>query len=82
MPTRCTNCGELAGRARSLPVPGEWLAYLRDERGLSSPVGRLTMPLCPACYRELNALRDSGDEAAVEETLEGIDLDQLVDEGA
>lgn len=82
MPTRCAHCGDLAGRARSLPVPGDWLPYLRDERGLSSPVGRLTLPLCPTCYREVNGLTDSDDTAAVEEMLDRIDLDQLVDEGA
>lgn len=82
MPTRCAHCGDIAGRARSLPVPADWLSYLRDERGLSSPVGRLTMPLCPACYHELDGLTDRDDEAAVGETLDEIDLGQLVDEGA
>ncbi len=79
MPTRCARCGDLAGRARSLPVPGDWLRYLEAERGLSSPVGRLTMPLCPDCYGELDGLED---EAAVHDELDGIDLDRLVDEGA
>ena len=81
MPTRCSHCGDIAGRGRSLPVPGEWLSYLQAERDLSAPVGRLTMPLCPDCYRELDGLRDA-DEAAVHAALDGIDLDQLVDEGA
>lgn len=80
MPTRCAHCGDIAGRGRRLPVPGDWLGYLRDERGLSAPVGRLTMPLCPACYRELDALGD--DDAALETVLDAIQLDQLVDEGA
>lgn len=79
MPTRCAHCGDIAGRGRSLPVPADWLDYLEDERGLSSPVGRLTMPLCPSCYRELDGLEA---EAAVEAALDAIDLDQLVDEGA
>lgn len=82
MPTRCARCGDIAGRGRSLPVPGDWLSYLRDERGLSAPVGRLTMPLCPDCYRELDALQESDDPDAVESMLDGIDVDQLVDEGA
>lgn len=82
MPTRCAHCGDIAGRARSRPVPGDWLAYLRDERDLSPPVGRLTMPLCPACYRELDGLPETADSAEVEEALDAIDLDQLVDEGA
>ena len=81
MPTRCAHCGDIAGRGRSLPVPGEWLSYLRAERDLSAPVGRLTMPLCPDCYRELDGLGDA-DEAAVHAALDEIDLDQLVDEGA
>lgn len=82
MPTRCAHCGDIAGRGRSLPVPAEWLAYLTDERGLSAPVGRLTMPLCPTCYRELSALEDGDDETAVEDALDEVDLTQLVDEGA
>lgn len=81
MPTRCARCGDIAGRGRSLPVPADWLSYLRDERDLSAPVGRLTMPLCPDCYRDLDALRDGDDEAAVEAALDDLDLDQLVDEG-
>jgi hypothetical protein len=81
MPTRCAHCGDIAGRGRSLPVPGDWLTYLQHERDLSAPVGRLTMPLCPDCYRELDGLRDA-DEDAVHAALDGIDLDQLVDEGA
>lgn len=81
MPTRCAYCGDIAGRGRSRPVPGDWLAYLRDERGLSKPVGRLTMPLCPDCHRELDGLPDETDAAAVQATLDAIDLDQLVDEG-
>ncbi|MFB6354447.1 MAG: hypothetical protein ABEJ92_10225 [Halobacteriales archaeon] len=81
MPTRCARCGDIAGRGRSLPVPADWLSYLTDERGLSTPVGRLTMPLCPDCYRELEPLADGGDEAAVHAALDDIDLDQLVDEG-
>lgn len=81
MPTRCARCGDIAGRGRSLPVPGDWLSYLQGERGLSSPVGRLTMPLCPDCYRELDGLQDAEDEAAVHAALDALDLDQLVDEG-
>lgn len=81
MPTRCAHCGDIAGRGRSLPVPGDWLTYLQAERGLSAPVGRLTMPLCPDCYRELDGL-DDDDEAAVHAALDEVDLDQLVDEGA
>jgi hypothetical protein len=81
MPTRCARCGDIAGRARSLPVPGDWLSYLQGERDLSALVGRLTMPLCPDCYRELDGLTDA-DEAAVHEALDEIDLDRLVDEGA
>lgn len=80
MPVRCARCGDIAGRGRSLPVPGDWLSYLRAERDLSAPVGRLTMPLCPDCYRELDALGE-GDGPAVEDELDGLDLDQLVDEG-
>jgi len=79
MPTRCAHCGDIAGRGRKLPVPGEWLSYLQNERGLSTPVGRLTMPLCPECYRELDDLLES--ETAVPEALDEIDLTQLVDEG-
>ena len=82
MPTRCAHCGDIAGRGRSLPVPADWLDYLVDERGLSAPVGRLTMPLCPSCYRELTDLRDADDEAAVHAALDAVDPDQLVDEGA
>lgn len=82
MPTRCAHCGDIAGRGRSLPVPGEWLSYLQAERDLSTPVGRLTMPLCPDCYREIDGLQDAEDEAAVHAALDEIDLDQLVDEGA
>ena len=81
MPTRCARCDDIAGRGRSLPVPGDWLAILEAERGLSSPVGRLTMPLCPDCYRELSDLRESDDDAAIEAVLDEVDLDQLVDEG-
>lgn len=81
MPTRCARCGAIAGRGRSLPVPGDWLSYLERERGLSAPVGRLTMPLCPDCYREFDGLQPD-DEGAVHATLDDIDLDQLVDEGA
>lgn len=81
MPTRCARCGDIAGRGRSLPVPGDWLSYLQHERGLSAPVGRLTMPLCPDCYRELEDL-DDADEDAVHAELDEIELDQLVDEGA
>ncbi|MDZ7701598.1 MAG: hypothetical protein U5J98_05770 [Halobacteriales archaeon] len=82
MPTRCARCGEIAGRGRSLPVPADWLRYLEAERGLSSPVGRLTMPLCPDCYRELDGLDEADDEADVHAALEELDLDQLVDQGA
>lgn len=82
MPTRCAHCGDIAGRGRSLPVPGDWLSHLRDERDLSAPVGRLTMPLCPDCYRELDGLRDADDEAAAHAALDELDLEQLVDEGA
>lgn len=82
MPTRCAHCDDIAGRGRSLPVPGGWLSYLEEERGLSSPVGRLTMPLCPDCYRELDELQDSGGDVAVADALDAIDLDHLVDEGA
>lgn len=82
MPTRCAHCGDIAGRGRSLPVPSDWLDYLRDERGLTRPVGRLTMPLCPSCYRELDDLHETGDGSAVEAALDTLDLDQLVDEGA
>jgi len=85
MPTRCARCGDFAGRGRSLPVPGDWLTYLRAERDLSAPVGRLTMPLCPSCYRELDGLQDGADEAAVEAAVEAVldelDLAMLVDEG-
>jgi hypothetical protein len=81
MPTRCARCGDIAGRGRSLPVPGDWLSYLRDERELSAPVGRLSMPLCPGCYRELDGLRDADDVAAVEAALDDLYLGQLVDEG-
>jgi hypothetical protein len=81
MPTRCAHCGDIAGRGRSLPVPGDWLSYLQQERDLSAPVGRLTMPPCPDCYRELDGLGDA-DEPAVTEALDALDLDQLVDEGS
>lgn len=73
----------MAGRGgRSLPVTGAWLSYLRDERGLSAPVGRLTMPLCADCYPEFDALRDVDDEADLAGALDDVALDRLVDEGA
>ena len=81
MPTRCARCGAIAGRGRSLPVTGAWLDYLRRERGLSAPVGRLTMPLCTDCYPDLEALRDVDDADDLAGTLDEVDLDRLVDEG-
>lgn len=82
MPARCARCGDLVGRGRSLPVAGPWLEYLRRERGLSSPVGRLTMPLCDECYPDLDALRQIEDEDELAPVLEEIALERLVDEGA
>lgn len=82
MPTRCAYCGEIAGRGRNLPVPGDWLDYLTAERGLSAPVGRLSMPLCPDCYGDLDDLREAGETDAVHAALDELDLAQLVDEGA
>jgi hypothetical protein len=82
MPTRCAYCGEIAGRGRSLPVPSDWLDYLTAERGLSAPVGRLTMPLCPDCYGALEALGEDATDEAVRSELDALDLNQLVDEGA
>lgn len=63
-------------------MAAEWLAYLRDERDLSAPVGRLTMPLCTDCYPEFDALRDADGDAELAGTLDEVDLDRLVDEGA
>ena len=82
MPTRCARCGDIAGRGRSLPVAGAWLDYLRHERGLSAPVGRLTMPLCTDCYPDLDALRDVEDDEVLAPVLDDVDHDRLVDEGA
>ena len=79
MPKRCARCGDL-GRIREQPLPGDWLSYLESERGLSSPVGRITLPLCPSCYRDAEAL--DGDGATDREAfLDELVLDRLVDEG-
>ena len=84
MPKTCARCGTMAGRGRGMALPGDWLSYLRAERDLSAPVGRLSMPLCRSCHGEVEAIRDGGDERADErdELLDGLDLDALVDEGA
>ncbi|MDX1744581.1 MAG: hypothetical protein R3324_01475 [Halobacteriales archaeon] len=84
MPKRCARCGEFAGRGRELPVPGDWLSYLRSERDLSAPVGRLVIPLCVTCAREADDLNDPDADRGpdAEAFLEELDLATLVDEGA
>lgn len=89
MPKRCARCGAFAGRGRELPVPGDWIAYLRAERDLSPPVGRLSMPLCSECYpavRDLRNAAEEGTESASEmdrdTLLDDLRLEMLIDEGA
>lgn len=84
MPKRCARCGEFAGRGRELPFPAEWLSYLRAERNLPDPVGRLVAPLCVECAREAESLREAGEAPDDDQRafLDALDLDALVDEGA
>lgn len=84
MPKTCARCGSLAGRGRELPVPGDWLSYLRSERDLSAPVGRLAMPLCPDCAREADPLLDADADSLDDRNafLDELTLDALIDEGA
>ena len=84
MPKRCARCGEFAGRGRELPVPAAWLAYLRSERDLTPPVGRLTMPLCVQCARDAEELNDPDEPLADpgRAFLDDLDLGSLIDEGA
>lgn len=83
MPKRCARCGEFAGRGRELPVPAAWLSYLRSERDLSAPVGRLTMPLCVQCAREAEDRNDPAGDLDDEDRafLDDVDLMSLIDEG-
>lgn len=63
-----------------MPVPGDWLSYLRRERGISEPVGTLKMPLCTDCYGDVETIRDGDDPDERADLLDGIDVEQLVDE--
>lgn len=84
MPKTCARCGSLAGRGRELPVPGDWLSYLRSERDLSATVGRLAMPLCADCAGDVESLLDADPDgsAEAEAFLDELALDALIDEGA
>lgn len=52
--------------------------YLVDERGASSPVGTLVVPLCDDCYAEGRDLE--GEDA--HDFLDDVDPNRLVDEVA
>ena len=84
MPKRCARCGEFAGRGRELPVPGAWLTYLRSDRDLTAPVGRLVIPLCVTCARDAEHLNDPETDLDDPQRafLDDLDLTSLVDEGA
>lgn len=77
MVKRCARCGDLNPR-RTLKPDSDWVDYLVDERGASSPVGTLVVPLCNDCYAEG---RDLQDEDA-HDFLDDVDPDHLVDEVA
>lgn len=93
MTDACALCG-VDDPPRKIYPPGEWVRYLRDERGLDAPDGALGAPLCTRCHDRVEALRRvfrRRDELADEEwttlqervlaTLDRFDLDALLDEG-
>ncbi|MEF8773386.1 MAG: hypothetical protein V5A37_01550 [Halobacteriales archaeon] len=80
MSKRCARCGEFNPR-RSMRLPGDWVDYLERERGRSSPVGTLVMPLCRECYTAADDLPEEETDEVVN-FLDEVDPAALVDEVA
>jgi len=81
MPSRCARCGAFSGRAREMPLPAAWLAYLKREHGVADPVGTLKLPLCPDCYREATDIAEAGNPDARNAFLDAVEPERLIDEG-
>ena len=81
MSKRCARCGELNPR-RSMQAPGAWVDHLETHHGLSSPVGRLVVPLCRECYAEADGLPADDLDDDTRAFLGELDTQALVDDVA
>lgn len=60
----------------------EWTDYLREEEGMSPPVGMVTIPLCGECYPDVahwkDTWRDESDSSSPFEVELPDDLTELL----